>query len=250
MNGTLFQEGLESQDQLHQEVAALLQQYGLPAVTERLHAIGAQPVAETPEKPTPVTRTRDMSKEAMPWAGFETIIQAVQLAQYFAHDWAQEVEDWRYNVSPKEYYREEVLTEIQHRMWMAKQNYCKLGEVKCRKSNLRAICLLRAVMASQFHHSYYKLTTACILNRICTLGYASKYLCYEIFGEQPNDLMVGSKKRRDALRIILDRMKEFTDAGVIEPVEGKQYPEPRAHATKQKLCDAWQKVCNDDDLPF
>lgn len=247
MNGTLFQEGLESRDQVQQERATLLQQHA--AIAERLNALGVIPPEPTAQE-TPVARTRDMGKTPEPWEGHEVIIRAVLLAQYFAEDWAYEVEDWRNDCTAFDYYRVEVPNHIAQRIWMAKQNYAKLGEVKCRKSNLEAICLLRAFMASQLYAKHQRITTACILNRICTIGYLSHHLCHEIFGANPDDLMVGGKQRRAALGFIHDRIDEFVAARVFEPVEEKQYPEPRAHATKQKLCEAWQKVWEEEDLPF
>ena len=70
MNWHIFNEGLESRDQLQQEVAALLQQQA--AIAERLNAIGAIP-PESTEQETPVARTRDMGKEAEPWEAHEDI---------------------------------------------------------------------------------------------------------------------------------------------------------------------------------
>ena len=118
------------------------------------------------------------------------------------------------------------------RVWMAQQNYAKLGQVKCRKSNLEAISLLSI---SWLHKCMPNttITTACILNRICTIGYLSYHLCHEIFGANPNDLMVGGKQRSAALGFIHDRMNEFVTARVFEPAEEKQYPYPRAHATSR-----------------
>ena len=89
-------------------------------------------------------------------------------------------------------------------------------------------------MASQVCMPGHTITIACILNRICTIGYLSNHLCEEIFGENPDDLMVGGKKRRAALSDIHDRIDEFVAAGVFEPDE-KQYPYPRAHATTKAM---------------
>ena len=250
MNSNLFNQGLESRDQLNQEVAALLQQYGLPAVTERLNAIVSEPAEVTEEQP-PVARKRDMSKDATPWSeDYETMIRAVLLQQYFSEDWPMETEEWDYDCSKGEFLRTVMLSRIDHKAYHTRQKYSQLGPVKCRKQNLEAICVLRAFMASQVCLPGPKISTACILNRLCTLGHQSIHLCHEIFGANPDELMVGGKKRRDALSDILDRMKEFVKAGVLEPVEGKVYPYPRAHATKQKLCDAWQLVHDPEYLPF
>jgi hypothetical protein len=246
--GTLFNEGLESRDQLNQEVAALLQQYGLPAVTERLNAIGAIPPEPT-EQQTTEARKRDMGKDAEPWWRHETIIGAVLTAQFFADDWAREVEDWQLNCSQEDYYRLHVPRIISNALIDSSRHYEKLGQVRCLKSNLEAICLLRAFMASQLRTPGQTITTACILNSICTIGYVSYQLCEEIFDAHPDDLMVGGPKRRAATSMILKCIEVFVEAKVLEPAE-KRHPYPRAHATKQKLCDAWRVASSDQDLPF
>ena len=71
----IFQEGLESRDQLQQEVETLQEQ---AAIAERLNAIGAIP-AESTAQETPVARTRDMGKTPEPWEAHEVIIRAVLL---------------------------------------------------------------------------------------------------------------------------------------------------------------------------
>ena len=158
--GTLFNEGLESRDQLQQELAALLQEECV-ALTERLmRRVIPEPTEEQPLW----LGHRDMGKEPEVGCGHEESF-VLCFRQYLQR------------IGPRGKWRSDVrlTTTVEvpttaARIWMAKQNYAKLGRSNA-ESNLEAICLLRAFMASQACMPGHTITTACILNRICTIGY-------------------------------------------------------------------------------
>ena len=131
---------------------------------------------------------------------------------------------------------------IKLRMHDTEALYSQLpNEIIARPDNIRSKCLLDAWICWVGSGANGQITTAGVLNQLAYMGDIGRHLCQEIFGRDIADLMRGNdnKQRKEALNLILQRVKGFVQCGLLHPLPTKQQIVPNAPQTKEKVCNAW-----------